>query len=414
MKKKLFLALSVASLLNAQDLKTTIVEILNTNPIVLERLKNYNSTKEDITTAEAGFYPKIDISLGGGFEYTQRESNQNNPINDGKVISDIDKNFVSSLGTAVYQNSLTYTHNLFKGWETTYQVQQQENRTISAAFSYIQSANDTAFKAVEAYLEVVKQKDLLETAKENVQINEDILDKVQKLYDSGLTTLSEANKIKASLALAKSNMTVQENTVLDKVYAFQRILGRYLKPEEMETPTLNVALPASIEDAAQFSMDNNPSLLIEKYNVKLAQATYKEKKSPFYPSIDLQVSADMTNNISANLQQSNSVKAMLYLKYNIFNGFNDTATLQKSISQLHQEVQTKDKVRREVIEGLNLSWASNEKLGEQIEFLNQYKDFAKKTLDLYLKEYDLGRRSLLDLLSAQSDYTGSKKSSNQY
>lgn len=44
----------------------------------------------------------------------------------------------------------------------------------------------------------------------------------------------------------------------------------------------------------------------------------------------------------------------------------------------------------------------------QLEHLNAYKDFSLKTLTLYSKEYDLGRRSLLDLLSAQNDFIGSK------
>ncbi|MGE3613554.1 MAG: TolC family protein, partial [Sulfurimonas sp.] len=54
------------------------------------------------------------------------------------------------------------------------------------------------------------------------------------------------------------------------------------------------------------------------------------------------------------------------------------------------------------------SWTSHEKLGEQLKYLNEYKKFSLQTLTLYSKEYDLGRRSLLDLLSAQNDFIGAK------
>jgi adhesin transport system outer membrane protein len=70
MKKSLLLALSIIVSLNAQDLKLTVDEVLSTNPIVLERLKNYNATKEDITSAKSGYYPKLDLSLGVGVENT--------------------------------------------------------------------------------------------------------------------------------------------------------------------------------------------------------------------------------------------------------------------------------------------------------------------------------------------------------
>ena len=394
MKKILLLVLSATLSINAQDLKLTVEEVLSTNPIIMERLKNYNVTKEDITSAKAGYYPKIDLSLGAGWQRSDKNSRPS--TND------------ESFDLSVYENSLKYTQNLFKGFETTYQVQQQQNRTISAAYSYIEEVNDTSFEMVNTYLLVIRNKELLDNEKANVEINKEILTKVQKLYDAGLTTLSEVNKIESSLSLAKSNYIVQENTLLDVTYNMQRVLGRYLNPETMIRPELNISLPQTIEDAAQFAMQNNPSLLVGKYNIKLAQATYKEKKSPFYPSLDIEISQSMNKNLSGTEGEYNTFSAMAYLTYNFFNGFADEAELQKSISSIHQEVESKNILRREVIEGLKLAWAANEKLGAQLEHLKDYKKFSQKTLTLYAKEYDLGRRSLLDLLSAQNDYIGSK------
>ncbi len=54
MKKLLLISIPLAMLLNAQTLQTTVKEVLSTNPVVIERLKNYNATKEDITSAESG------------------------------------------------------------------------------------------------------------------------------------------------------------------------------------------------------------------------------------------------------------------------------------------------------------------------------------------------------------------------
>jgi adhesin transport system outer membrane protein len=262
---------------------------------------------------------------------------------------------------------------------------------------------------LSAYIEVMKNQELLKTAKKNVKIDEDILDKVQKLYDSGLTTLSEVNKIESSLALAKSNLIVQENNILDASYNLQRILGRALNPDEMSKPNDIINLPSTKEEAILFAMKNNPSLLVSQYNVKLAQATYKKKKSPFYPQIDIELSQSMNKNLSAIRGEDDRFRAMVYLSYNIFNGFADKTAIQKSISGIHQEVQIKETLKRKVIEALSLAWAANKKLNEQLKYLIEYKDFSFKTLKLYTKEYDLGRRSLLDLLSAQNDFIRAKE-----
>jgi len=181
-----------------------------------------------------------------------------------------------------------------------------------------------------------------------------------------------------------------------------------MDPESMSKPTLNITLPATQEEAVEFAIENNPSLLVSEYNIKLAQATSREKKSNFYPKIDIEVSQSMNKNLSAIEGEDNRFRAMAYLSYNIFNGFSDSAELQKSISQINQEVETKNNLKRQVIEGLNLSWAANKKLQEQLVYLNEYKEISHKTLTLYTKEYDLGRRSLLDLLSSQNDFIASK------
>lgn len=396
-KKSLFTILLLSTALSAQDLKTTVSEVLSTNPIILERLKNYNVTKEDITSAESGYYPKIDLNLGFGIENNDRTDK------DGLSTLSSDQESLS-----VYQNSLKYTQNLFNGFSTTYQVKEQEYRTASAAYSYIEKVNNTSFEMINQYLQVMKNQELLETAKENVKINEEIVVKVKKLYDAGLTTLSEVNKIESSLSLAKSNLVVQENTILDVSYSFQRVLGRYMDPESMSKPELNITLPETQEKATEFALQNNPSLLVSDYNIKLAQATNRERKSNYYPKIDIEVSQNMNKNLSAIEGEDNRFRAMAYLSYNIFNGFSDSAAIQKSISQVHQEVQTKNNLRRQVIEGLSLSWAANKKLQEQLVYLQQYKEFSLKTLTLYAKEYDLGRRSLLDLLSSQNDFIASK------
>ena len=58
-------------------------------------------------------------------------------------------------------------------------------------------------------IDALKSKELIQTAEENVQINENIYEKVRDLFDSGLTTDSEVKKIQATLSLARSNLTVQ-------------------------------------------------------------------------------------------------------------------------------------------------------------------------------------------------------------
>jgi adhesin transport system outer membrane protein len=389
MLKNIILLSLLTSLSYSETLKKSLEEVLQTNPTVQERLQNYNATKQDITIAQSGYYPKLDIKAGAGQEKIERD--------------------LSNTNYTAYETSLNYTHNIFNGFGTTSLVEGQEYRTLAAAYSYVEKVNTTAADLTNAYLEVIKNKELLGTAQENVTIDQEIFNKVKKLYKAGLTTLSEVKKIESSLALAKSNLVVQENRLLDASYNLEKIVGHSVNVADLQKPDFNMSfLPKTQNEALQYAFKHNPSIMASNYNIKASQATNREKKSKYYPQIDLQVSQAFNHNISGIKGKDDEFRAMAYISYNIFNGFNDQSEIKKSYSQVQQEFQNRENTKRDIVQILHLSWTARKKLQEQLIHLKEYKKFSNKTLILYSKEYDLGRRSLLDLLSAQNDFILSK------
>jgi adhesin transport system outer membrane protein len=306
----------------------------------------------------------------------------------------------------VYQNSIKLTQNLFNGYATTYKIKEQEYRLLSASYDYIQKVNDISFEFIKNYIEVLRNKELVVNSQKNVDIDEDILKKVKQLYESGLTTLSEVNKVESSLALAKSNLVVAQNTFENVKLNLEKTLGRKIDIESMQTPIMDISDISSLKEALVYAIKHNPSILISNYNIKLSKAVYGEKKSAYYPSLDLEVSQTYSKNLSASEGKTDAFKAMLYLKYNLFNGSSKDANMQKSISDLQKEYANRNNLKRTLIEKLSLAWVAYKKLQEQLKHLKRYEEFSNKTLELYSREYDLGRRSLLDLLSAQNDLIG--------
>jgi adhesin transport system outer membrane protein len=374
---------------------------MNTNPVVQERLKNYRATQQDLNIAESEYYPKLDFRASFG----HTEAGAMKDSEDGAY-----KHLVQNDAYENYEASLILTQNLFDGFGTTNKVDYQESRILAAAYNYIEKTNDIAFKMTSAYINVLRSYELLQTARENVQINESIFNKVKDLYNAGLTTDSEVKKIESALALSRSNFTVQLNNTRDTEFSFRRVLGRMPDVSTMVKPDVDVPMPDSIERAALYSINHNPSLLVSRYNIKGAQALWKQNEKDYYPKIDLEVSQNYNDASDRNAfdQPDDRFRARIVLNYNIFRGGADSATSQKNISKINQEVEIQRDLKRQVIEGLDLSWNAYEMIGLQLKDLKEYKDFSAKTLELYKEEYDLGRRSLLDLLAAQNDFINSK------
>ena len=406
LKKGLISLTLMASVLSvsasAYTLQQSIVEALNTNPVIQERLKNFRATQQDLHIAESEYYPQID--LAGSVGRTAA----------GKIKTDGTSDFdheVSDVTYNTYESSLTFTQNIFDGFGTMHKVDFEEARILAAAYKYLEVSNETARQMTEVYLEVLRTRELVGTASENVNINETIFSNVKDLFESGLTTDSEVKKIQSTLSLARSNLTVQKNNARDAEFKYRRVLGRFPDVTGMEKPILDVKMPESREKAALYTINNNPSILVSKYNIKGAQALWKQRKKDYYPSLDLEISQTFNDHDQVGNgfdSPDDRFKARLVLSYNLFRGGADQATIQQHISKVHQEIEIQRDLKRQAIEDLDLSWSAYYMVEDQVKDLREYSEFSEKTLELYKEEYDLGRRSLLDLLSAQNDVINSR------
>ena len=402
-KKGLKLLLLVIFLLSQADaltLKESVLEAINTNPVVQERLKNYRATQQDLNVAQSEYYPTLDLRASLGV--TKQGIFKGG---DGDWNHDVSGNTYGN-----YESSLVLTQNIFDGFGTINKVDYQESRILAAAYNYVEKSNDIALQMTSAYLNVLRSNELVQTARENVQINEDIFAKVKDLYDAGLTTDSEVKKIESALSLARSNLIVQQNNALDKEYNFRRVLGRMPDVGSLEKPQMNIPMPKSAQKAAMYAINHNPSLLVSRYNIEGAQALWKQHKKEFYPKVDLELSqtySDYQDGPAIDIADDR-FQAKVVLSYNLFRGGADDASVQKDISLINQEIEIKRDLKRQVVEGLDLSWNAYTMIGLQLKDLKDYKNYSEKTLELMKEEYDLGRRSLLDLLSAQNDVINSR------
>lgn len=388
--------LLLGSSLNAITLEESVTEALRTHPVVKERLNNYRATQQDLQIAASEYLPSVDLRAAAGYSHAGE-------LNDNIRTPDLEY--------TNYESSLILTQNLFNGFGTRHKVDYQEARTMAAAYNYIEKTNDIAFRTVGAYLNVLKAKELMGTAQENVAINTDLFNKVSDLYNGGLTTKSEMNKINSALSLAKSNLTVQENNFRDTLASYRRMVGRNVDPATLEKPVLKLSMPESFERAASIAVDNNPSILVGRFNTKGAQSLMGERTKGYYPKIDLEVSQayNDAHHVNGFDQPDDRFRARLVLNYNLFRGGADRAEEQKGISMINQETQIMLDSKRQALEGIEFAWNARNYIQKQLVDLYDYQTYSAQTLELYKDEFDMGRRSMLDLLAAQSDLIASKQ-----
>lgn len=373
--------------ISALTMQDGVDEVLSTSPIVLERLHNYRATLEDLRTTEAQWLPALDYT---GSIARERTKNSNTGFERRSLTS--------------YEHSLLLTQNLFNGFGTVHEADYNQARILAAANYYIENANDAAYNLVKHYISVLKMKDLLCIAKANVDFNEEIYAKVSKLYTAGATTRSEAEKADTSLSLAKANYVVAKNNLDDSLYNLERVLGRHVAAEEVRDAQYAGDMPATMEEMKEYAKVHNPSVLVREYNIKAANKKRETAYKNYYPKIDAFARQSWGNDLGGIDGKDDRFSLGLSLSYNLYRGGADESQIQKSLSNVYQENENKRETIRRLNEQGELAWAAKTYLAQQLVHLKRYQTTSAKTLELYQKEYDLGRRTLLDLLVAQNDY----------
>ncbi len=378
---------------SAISLESTIKDAIIHNPKFRQEVKAFRSVEAEVNGAKGGYRPVIDLKGGLGYEKVSRGT-QGNEFNNELTRREA---------------SIKLTQNLFEGFGTQNEVARQQSRLDSASFKALSAANDIALSMATAYINLLREKDILKLSEDNLTTHTKILDQIVKRYNAGIGNQVEVDQAKARLALAQSNQGGAENNYYDAFATFQRVLGR--QPDNaLVKPKFTFKLPDTLEDATALAMKNHPTLRSANADVAAARAQFDSSKKGYYPSVNLEIEKTYDNNLAGIAGKNEYLQAMIRVKYNLYNGGKDSAARDRTAAEYHRASEIRNNTRRQVIENLRFAWNAQSYIGKQLEYINQHIKLTHKTLVGYRKQFNLGRRSLLDLLNTENEYVTASRS----
>ena len=393
----LFLSLAYLAPVKALDLSAMIVDSVSAHPEVKEKVHAYRRVVNDRTIAESGWRPSVDLQASTGYFDTETPSTNNESV-------DYNSSSVE----------LALTQNLFNGYDTTNQIAQSKARINAALYDVYDSADNIGLRAIQAYLEVLKQRRLYQLAIENVAAHEKILAQIRERNLSGVGRRSQLQQTEGRLAGAQASLIAQQNNLEDSSTQLHQILGRYVDPNSLLEPDLPSVPAKTLEELTDQALINHPAMRVADSNIVAAQSDYRRSLKTGYPNIDLRLATEYGNNLDRddNLDgDSEETSLVLNLTYNFYSGGKNDAESQKKVSAVYEQKEFAARVRRQVINTLRLSWTADDLLVQQLIFLNAHVIKAGQTVESYREEFFIGQRDLLDLLDAENELNRTR---NQY
>ena len=379
----------------ARTINETVKLAIFSHPKIHAELKAYRAEYSRLTEVESGFLPKVSLGLGIGRERS------NNTLTRA----------VTNSGTKTLQRketSITLNQMLFDGFKTHWQRKGQL-KVIEAQQAALRNLmSETALKAINSHLLVAMDNKILSFNIANLTAHQTISKEIEVRVRSGKDDYAKVSQVSARLSLSLANVEAARNKVFKVSADYSRDVGQapskklYFQNKLFKLPNnkmefLNNAMHANLLLASQ----------MEKKEASVAIA--KAANNTDYPSLFLQSGATWNNNLDGIVGRNNDAFIMLRMNYDLFKGGADKAA-KKYASLLSQKANYElDDARRVIRRDAAQAWFDYQSGTKRVAYLQDYVESARNTLKAYNKQFNIGQRTLIDLLDAENELLRAKR-----
>jgi adhesin transport system outer membrane protein len=397
--------------INAQSLEEAVATALHTHPDIRQSFARFKSKEEDVNRASSGYLPSIDLTAGYGYEYTDTPTYRRNAIN---TVNGGDG--TTELGRGEFGISIRQI--LFNGMFTSNEVDRTTFEASAEQWTLIANAEDLALQVSKAYLNFIKTKELIHLSEKNITSHQEIYEQIKERTDSGLGSIADLSQVTGRLARAQSNMIAARNNNLDARTQFIRLVNTQPKDLIIPVPDADM-LPKDKTKGLIYAIDHHPVIKSAQQDISAARSFKSSVKANYYPTLSLELAANLDNDIAGesginNLGSNvgghrNDATVMLRMKYNLFSGGKDVANERGAAYKVTEAQEINYSAHRQVTESFGLAWNAFEMLDLQKKYIKQHIITAKDTQVVYKQQFDIGQRSLLDLLDTENELFEARK-----
>lgn len=390
------LAGSVASAQSADGLRDAVRKALVSNPDVSARYNAYRASGDAVDLARAGFLPRVDLSASVGGESDRITSR--NPQNDSFTRSGV---------------GLSLTQLLWDGMGTQRDVERAGHDKLTRYFELLETTEQTALEAARAWYDVQRFRRLVQLAEDNYVQHRYASQQIQERFRAGVGRGVDLEQANARYALAESNLTTEVANLHDVTARYQRIVGVAPAKGMTAPPLLTDALPAAQAQVLAAAVAQSPAISASVEALRAARSTTQLREAAYQPRVEARVRGGLGSNYEGIRDQKRDISAEIVMNWNLYDGGAKQARVRQQTNLMNQAADLRDKACRDVVQTAAIAFNDSRKLTDQIALLDRNTLAIGKARDAYRQQFDIGQRSLLDLLNAENEvYTARRAYAN--
>jgi adhesin transport system outer membrane protein len=380
--------------MTAGNLSDIVQETIKKHPGIAADREALSASDDVIDQAVGGYLPSVDLRASIGRDNIVRSFNTNqlNPLES--------KGSISSTRS---DPTLSLRQILFDGMGNSSRIDRAHSQRHQALGTLGVTTDTAIIDAATATVDMRRLQRLLEIVNKNIHFHKVMRDKVAQIVQAGVASISDLNQLEARLQdtyIAKSNIESDLEVARAK---FIEVVGKE-PPNKIKRIHLPAHLSAlSLEMAVRMAMDYNNAIKVAKSSAEVADANYREAAAKMVPTVTFEFEAERDRNMSGTTGFQNRMTTMIVARQNLFSGGTDMAKTRETAKRKSEANARVVLARRQIERTIHGSWGEARNARKKSAHLTKLVHEKRRIRDIYIIEFDIGKRSIIDILDAAND-----------
>ncbi|MDF3047918.1 MAG: type secretion outer membrane protein [Candidatus Midichloriaceae bacterium] len=303
------------------------------------------------------------------------------------------------------------TQPLFNGGSTYAKIKMADATVDSSIERLKDISNSITVSAVQAYEGVLAAREIFNINLQNEEIFERYLEFTAIRFKAGVITRTDVLQAEVRLSNAKAQKENAYAEMRNTEANFEHIVGS--PPlEAMDAVQIdNIVLPSSVDELIDIAKQNNPTLKTYQYGTKNAKYAVNVAAAQILPTVTANAEIARLSKTKPSLPTSNNNNTYtLQVSAPLFQGGSEYANIIEKQHLARKADFDEKEIENQLIESCISIWNKNKTSKSVVKARLDAITAAEKALEGVKEEVNVGTRTTIDLLNAQSELFNAKVS----
>ena len=371
----------------AVDLREAVQAALNTNPDIRQAIHNKEATREERRQGEGRYFPTVSVETSSGVREFKNPSRRR---------IGLDNDTLYPLEADLIVDQL-----FIDSGERQAEVRRQAARTDGAAARIEERSEFVALNVSRSYINYLLQQRLVAIASDNATFHERLAGDLREGVSKGSISIADQQQAEERLQSARARVTEAREDLDTASIEFQNLTGAPIDSVTMP-PDLSAAMPATLGEVEALARAQNPRVQEALADLSAARELIDVAKGQRGPRVNIEGRARFGQDIDGFEGKTRDLLGRAVMRWTVFNGGTNNANVREQARRADEAHARLFSQTRQAEEDARSAWS---RLSNQSRLVGELETQGRVADDLllsYREQFNVGRRSLLDVLDAQN------------